>query len=107
MSLCFGACRYLQSGQYVDAGFCYQQFTLFFIPIWNYDQKWCGYIGSQEQYLDIHKAGLVALANSGGESSFNLLSKPPKLPFWDAIGGKLVFGVIFLVLIFLPKGKDT
>ena len=81
-------------GYNVDAGYRYKQVTLFFIPIWNYDMEWCGYI-SDALYLDIDRAQLDQLSKAAG------VQLPDDFPisFWDKYGGKLVFVGLFGVLL--------
>ncbi|TVQ16065.1 MAG: hypothetical protein EA367_21075 [Leptolyngbya sp. DLM2.Bin15] len=74
---------------------------LFFIPVWNYDGQWCGYIGSTEQYLNMDKAELDVYARFVGIR----LPDTPSLPFWDAYGGKLVLLSIFIVPVVIDKHK--
>ncbi len=78
-------------GKYIDIGYRYQQLNIFFIPIWNYNEKWCGYIGSDKEYLDLDKKYLSELAETAGLK----LPDSPSLPIWDYIGGKLLFGLVF------------
>ncbi len=89
-------------GNYVDAGYRYQQVTIFFIPVWNYNEKWCGYIGNDNEYLDLDRQSLSELAEAAGLS----LPESPSLPFWDSIGGKLLLGVI-LLMYFGYKGSGA
>jgi hypothetical protein len=82
-------------GQYFDAGYVYKQVTIFFIPVWNYDGKWVGYVGNNDGYLRLKKAELERLAEKANVK----LPAEPALPFWDSIGGKLVFGLILLLYL--------
>jgi len=93
-------------GKHLDAGYRYKQISLFFIPVWNYDGKWCGYIGESDHYLDISKTDLADLA------SINLPDSP-SLPFWDSYGGKLlllgillVFGMAKKTQVSIPDDKS-
>ena len=82
-------------GEYMDAGYIYKQVTIFFVPVWNYDARWVGYVGSDERYLELDRSELQEFAVTAGLE----LPDSPSLPFWDSIGGKIVF--ILLVLIWL------
>lgn len=82
-------------GHYVDAGMKYKQVSIFFIPIWNYDEQWCGYI-SDKMYLDLSKERLDELASSAQIT----LPSDFQIPFWDKVGGKLLF-ITLLVAYFL------
>jgi hypothetical protein len=91
-----------QEGHYVDAGMRYKQISIFFIPVWNYDQEWCGYI-SDKMYLDLSKEKLDELATAAHIS----LPSEFQVSFWDKIGGKLLLGALliayFLYLKTQPK----
>lgn len=89
----------LPDGRYVDPGYKYKQVKLFFIPVWNYDGQWCGYINSTNQYLNLNKAELDDLAESVGIQ----LPDRPSFSFWEIYGGKLVFLSIFIVLIIMSQ----
>ena len=88
-------------GEYIDAGFVYKQVTVFFIPVWNYNGKWVGYLEKNENNLKLKKSELDQLAEKANVK----LPESPTLPFWHSIGGKIVFGLILLLYIgwkFLP-----
>jgi hypothetical protein len=73
----------------------YKQFSVFFIPVWNYDEQWCGYI-SDKMYLNLSKEKLDEMATSAQIS----LPADFQIPFWDKVGGKLLF-IALLVAYFL------
>lgn len=83
----------LESGEYVDVGYMYKQVSIVFIPVWNYDLQWCGYI-DDETYMDATKEDLDAMAEAAG-----VTIPDASLPFWDSIGGKLV--LVLLVGAFI------
>lgn len=85
---------FMENGQFLDAGYVYKQVSIFFVPVWNYDGKWAGYVGSDELYLPLTKAELDAIV---AEANVTLPDTPP-LSFWETVGGKLVVGLIFLVI---------
>ncbi|MFM7710579.1 MAG: hypothetical protein ACKO5C_06650 [Ferruginibacter sp.] len=90
-------------GYFVDAGFRYKQVTIFFIPVWNYDIEWCGYI-SDAYYVDLDRAKLEELSKSAG---VNLPDDFP-LSFWNKFGGKLVFVAVFgLLLLFKSNSSNS
>ena len=80
-------------GRYIDAGYVYKQVSILFIPVWNYDGRWVGYVGSDEEYLNLEKEELDQMAKEANIS----LPATPGLPFWEAIGGKLLFSLIILL----------
>lgn len=76
-----------EDGTYVDAGCIYKQVSIFFIPVWNYDVRWCGYTGENDSYVPLTKEDLDAMAKEADIT----LAETPSLSFWNSIGGKLVF----------------
>ena len=91
---------------FIDAGYKFKQVRLFGIPLWNYDGMYCGYVGKEDQFLQVDQPKLFELAKRGGVS----LPDSPSLPFWDFLGGKLL--VIFIIggllaLKFFWSAKDS
>lgn len=84
-----------QDGGLIDAGYIYKQFRIFWVPVWNYDGRWCGLTRDAAKYYEIDKPTLDAIAKEAGIS----LPEEPSLPFWDAYGGKLVVGIGLLTLL--------
>jgi hypothetical protein len=91
----------LRDGTHVDAGYRYKQVSVFFVPLWNYDVAWCGYVGSDDKYVDVSREQLEQLAALANVS----LPKSPDLPFWDVFGGKLLLAT--LVLGYLGFSRKT
>ena len=85
---------FMENGQFLDVGYVYKQVSIFFVPVWNYDGKWAGYVGSDEFYIPLTKAELDAIV---AEANVTLPDTPP-LSFWETVGGKLVVGLIFLII---------
>lgn len=85
----------LEDDTYVDAGCIYKQVSILFIPVWNYDIRWCGYTGEGDSYLALTKEELDEMAKEANVT----LAESPSLPFWSSIGGKLVFLVLIGGLI--------
>lgn len=90
--------------RYFDAGYRYKQVSIFFIPVWNYDLNWCGYI-SDKYYLDLSKNQLGEYANLAQVA----LPDEPELDFWNKFGGKLLFlsVVIIYIMYSVYFKKDT
>jgi len=88
------------SGVLVDPGWCWEQFHVFFIPVWNADGHWCGYVQSETESLSLNEEELKEISDDIGIA----LPAPPSLPFWDAVGGKLalvglLIGVFILMIL--------
>ena len=67
-------------GHYVDAGVICKQIRVFFLPLWNYDIRWTGYV-TEDIYVPFHYAELQDLAYLAKID----LPVTPSLPFWKAM----------------------
>lgn len=83
---------------YVDVGYCYKQVTVFFLPVWNYDGRWCGYIGKDDVYLDIGMDDIKEVVQAAGQPALTLGTEA-ELPIWETVGGKVAVLLVLLVLI--------
>lgn len=82
----------------MDVGYCYKQLQILFVPAWNYNEHYCGYI-DDKRYSDISKENLLELSKALSlDTSWD--NDEPKIPFWDRIGGKLVLGAVVLFAIY-------
>ncbi len=89
-------------GRYFDAGVRYKQVSILFIPLWNYEKKWCGYL-TDEYYIDLTKKDLDELASIAGVT----LPDEAELSFWEKIGGKLVLlALLVLYIIYASNSSD-
>jgi hypothetical protein len=91
----------------VDIGIIYKQFKLVFIPVINYDKRWC--LFSEGSYWKSDKAAIDKIAAEAGIT----LPSAMKLPFWDAWGGKLILlGILAAIVLYAvfdilrQKSKD-
>ncbi len=85
-------------GSNFDAGCIYKQTSILFIPVWNYDVKWCGYVedaAGEVGYVELTKEELDVFAEAAGVT----LPAEPTIGFWDKIGGKLVFLLVVVAFI--------
>ncbi|MCA9523019.1 MAG: hypothetical protein KC609_18720 [Myxococcales bacterium] len=90
----------------VDVGYIWKRFTLFFIPVWTWDGRFCGYIGQDDKYLIIEEQKFRDLVKSQGLK----FPDKPKLPFWERLGGKLALGgvlIAFLGVGLLRRRSET
>lgn len=90
-------------GLYVDAGYRYKQIHIFFIPVWNYDATWCGYIGSDDMYVPLSFIEVSQQAMLAGVD----LPDSPLIPFWDEYGGKLLVGALLLAYIMYSSISES
>ncbi len=78
---------------YVDIGVKFQSYEILFIPVWNSNIEYIGYINSDEEYLEIPKEKLEQIAHIK-------LPPKPKISFWYLYGGKLLFIMLVFTLIY-------
>jgi len=90
----------LPSGEYIDVGYRYKQVSILFLPLWNYDQAWAGYV-NDETYLDVSKEELVEIAQTVNVT----IPASPSLPFWDVYGGKLALVLLLALFAFFKANK--
>lgn len=99
------------TGQHVDLGYRYRELSIFWIPLWQWDGKWCGHVGSDKEYIDLAPADVQAIVKEAGVT---LPANP--ISFWHAWGGKLVASAILLVLLMMglanrdkvpPEGENA
>lgn len=81
------------AGVHIDAGAVTKQICIFWMPVFNYDKKYCGYTGSDSQYYSVDESAFLSAARSQGVD----LPDTPDLPFWDWLGGKLVVLTLFIL----------
>lgn len=84
-------------GEQLHPGWCWKQFQIFWIPLWNHNGHYCGYI-NDNTYSSLTREDLVDIASTLKVPS-DWANAEPKLPFWDSIGGKLAAGAALLLLI--------
>lgn len=95
----------VEGGLHFDAGCIYKQVSIFFIPVWNYDLRWCGYVEGSDGYISYSKEELDVFATAAGVT----LPEEPAISFWNRIGGKLVFLLIigaFLAYVALSPDEE-
>ena len=91
-------------GNHVNIGCIYKQFKIMFIPVWNYDIRWCAYSTVDEvKYGELTKSDIDEIANS---ANITLPANPP-IPMWDSYGGKLVFAGILVLGLLVKEGRES
>ena len=88
-------------GKFYDIGYRYKQFKLFWIPVWNYDKQWCGYIDN-DTFVNLTETEVFNLAQAAGVR----LPKNVQPPFWDEWGGKLLLLSGLGLLIFIKSAAQ-
>jgi len=81
--------------KHFDPGIRYKQIEIFFLPILQYDFKYCGVVdGEKDSYLDFSKKELKELA----DIAHIKIPDSINLGFWKEWGGKIV--LILLAVIY-------
>jgi len=93
--------------EHVNLGVMYSQFSIFWIPIWNYGEtKYVLVNDKKNTYYDVDEEDIDML-----KTEFNVEVPPmPAISFWNKTGGKLVWGVLILAIIFgnlLTRNKNN
>ncbi len=92
-----------KDGRHFDLGIKYTVYQIAFVPIYQEGEtEVVGYI-DDDTYLEIPQEYMNEL-----ESENNIqFSSIANLPFWDAWGGKIIAGVVILLIIygFIPSKK--
>ncbi|NDW08912.1 hypothetical protein [Dysgonomonas sp. 520] len=89
----------INGGQHVNFGISYEQFGLFWLPLWNYGEVKYALISDDENsYWDLTEEDIELL-----KSEYNMdIKDKPEIPFWTKVGLK---PVIILLLLFIIWGQ--
>jgi hypothetical protein len=92
----------MASGEYFDLGVTFKSSHILWIPYSCTEAKLCGKVAGKDMIVDLTDAEVKEI-----EKMANIKAPTAKAPFWDRIGGKLVFGAIvgFIIWGFLPSRK--
>ncbi|MDU1890987.1 MAG: hypothetical protein E6767_09880 [Dysgonomonas sp.] len=91
-------------GKHVNLGVAFEQFGLFWMPVWNYGETQYALVSDDEETawsLDDE-----AIAHYDKEFNLNLAGAP-SIPLWDKIGIKPLLVILLLLIIwgYLPSKK--
>ncbi len=91
------------NGQHVDFGVSFDQFSIMWIPMWNYGELNYA-VASDDTVYGLDEEELTYLQEAYGIDT----EKAPQIPFWDRIGGKIIWGALALLIIWgiIPGKKD-
>jgi hypothetical protein len=83
-------------GAHVNLGVRYSQFSIFWIPVWNYGEtKYVLINDKKDTYWDLDAETVETL-----KTDFNVdIPEKPAIGFWNRIGGKIVWGIAILIAI--------
>ena len=83
--------------EHVNLGVMYKQFSIFWIPMWNYGEtKYVLINDKKDTYYDPMEEDIEMLKT---EYNVNIPEKPA-IGFWNRIGGKIIWGVIILTVVY-------
>ncbi|MDR0873464.1 MAG: hypothetical protein LBN27_08385 [Prevotellaceae bacterium] len=90
--------------EHVNLGVIYEQFSIFWVPMWNYGETKYVFLNDKEDsYMLADEEDLQYLRD---ELKINV-PEEPSIGFWNKIGGKLIWAVVFALIIYglLPSRK--
>jgi len=92
--------------EHVNLGVMYKQFSIFWIPMWNYGETKYVFVNDKKNtYYDIAEGDIEML-----KSDFNVdVPQDPVIGFWNKTGGKIIWGILILLAFFgfLTSGKEN
>jgi hypothetical protein len=90
--------RFVENNRHLNFGIAYRQFSVFWIPVWNYEEGQYVLITDDEKTAyELSEADLKYLKEIYDVDA----DSPPAISFWNKAGGKLVWGSLLLGIIFL------
>jgi len=96
-------------GKHVNFGVAYEQFSIFWVPIWNYgDIEYALIDDDGDTAWPVDEDILAELQSDYGVE----ISGPPTISFWNKFGGKLIWGALILFLLWYynirkKKGEEA
>jgi hypothetical protein len=90
--------------KHVNLGVMYEQFSIFWVPMWNYGETKYVFLNEEENlYYDAEEEYLRYLRD---ELKINV-PQEPSIGFWNKIGGKMIWAVVLALIIYgsLPSRK--
>jgi hypothetical protein len=86
----------LDNGEHVNLAVMYEQFSIFWVPVWNYGETKYVLVNDKETtYYDLTEEDVETL-----QTDFNIIvPEKPSIGFWNKVGGKLIWGAVILVAI--------
>ena len=84
-------------GQHVNLGVMYEQFSIFWIPMWNYGEtKYVLVNDKKDTYFDLTAEEIQMM-----KTEWNVdVPQTAKIGFWNKTGGKIIWGFLILVIIY-------
>ena len=87
----------LINDEHVNLGVMYEQFAIFWVPMWNYGEtKYVLINDKKDTYYDLDEEDIDILKD---EFSVNIPDKPA-IGFWNKIGGKIIWGIVIFASVY-------
>jgi len=91
-------------GKSFDLGYIYKRFTLlYFIPLWSYDGRYCGYVGPGRDYVILENGD--AFVSEMERAGIDIPSGSP-ISFMDRFGLLVILGVFLLLCVLGGLGQQ-
>lgn len=92
---------------YVNIGYIYKQLWVLWVPMWNWDGRYCLVVeGKEDTYIPLTDDVRAYLEETFTKEELDLEDLPGNpIPFWDKIGGKLIWIAVIAFLIWGSVGK--
>lgn len=88
--------------EHVNLGVMYEQFSIFWVPIWNYGKTEFVFVNdTNDTYWELTAEDVETLKSEYAVE----IPAEPTIGFWNRIGGKLVWGAVILALIWGTMGR--
>lgn len=95
-----------EAGNPLEFGVGFEQFSLFYVPIWNYgDTEYAVYDAETRTIYSLDEEDVEAFKQEYGWE----LPEKPGLSFWNRIGGKLILLVVLAAVVagWLMKNRES
>ena len=93
-----------EDGMHLNLGVMFSQFSIFWVPMFNYGTTQYVLVSDdKETYWELDDEDLMMIKAEFGINT----EKKPNIPFWDKIGGKIIWGTLLALIIwgFIPSKK--
>ena len=92
---------------YANVGYIYKQLWVLWVPMWNWDGRYCLVVeGVENTYYPLTDENRQLLEELYTKEELDLDKLPGNpIPFWDKIGGKLIWLAVIAFFIWNPVKK--
>lgn len=87
-----------KGSDYVDVGYCYKQLHILWLPVWNWDERYCGYLNETTYAPNLTREAILEVSKEmNWDTSWD--DGKSKIPFWERVGGKIALGGLLIAWI--------